>query len=115
MYTLSYKNVIEEDFKAARKNESIAFDKVIELLENGKIAGLQSSETELALDRVRDLWKFFVDDLVNPDNQLPNNTKGTLISIGLWVMREVDKIRYKESEDIDSIIAVNRLIRDGLV
>lgn len=114
MYTLSYSHTIEEDFSTVRRNESIAFNKVIELLENGKGAGLQSSEAELALDRVSDLWRFFVDDLVNPDNQLPDETKGTLISIGLWIMREVDKIRHHESEDIDSIIAVNKLIRDGL-
>lgn len=114
MYMLSYGEMLENDQQVVRSSEKQAFDIVIDLLEDGAEKGLQSEEANLALTRVSELWQFLIDDLIHPDNALPDELRGSLISIGAWILQEAGKIKHGDSEDISGIINVNKLVRDGL-
>ncbi|MBB3808010.1 flagellar biosynthesis regulator FlaF [Pseudochelatococcus contaminans] len=114
MYMLSYGEVVENDPQVVRSSERQAFDIVIELLEDVASKGPESPERRLALTRVMELWQFLIDDLIHPDNALPDELRGLLISIGSWILQETRRVQYGEVEDISGIISVNKLIRDGL-
>jgi len=40
--------------------------------------------------------------------------RAELISIGLWIIKEADRIRQEKATDVDELLAINVLIRDAL-
>jgi flagellar biosynthesis activator protein FlaF len=63
---------------------------------------------------VRRLWAVFIEDLSHPDNGLPDKLRADIISIGLWIVKEADRVREAKSNDVVQLIEVNAMIRDAL-
>lgn len=114
MYQFSYAEVLDEAPAGAREREFQALDRSIELLTAAEKAGLGSRECVEAVLFVRRLWNFFLEDLAGADNDLPKELRAELISIGLWIMKEIDQIRLEKSANFKSLIEVSTSIRDGL-
>jgi flagellar protein FlaF len=114
MYQFSYAEVLDETPQGARQRERQAIDRSIELLRAADKAGPQSRETVEALLFVRKLWGILIEDLAKTENDLPQQLRADLISIGLWVMRESEQIRLEKSTNFKGIIEVSQTIRDGL-
>jgi flagellar protein FlaF len=115
MYQFPYAEVLDETPQSARERERQALERSIELLQAAQAAGARSREAVEALLFVRKLWSFLIEDLAKADNDLPNQLRADLISIGLWIMREADQIRLEKSENFKGIIEVSVTIRDGLL
>ena len=49
-----------------------------------------------------------------PSNELPDQLRGGIISIGIWMMKEIDRVRSGQTDDLTPMIEINQLIRDGL-
>jgi flagellar protein FlaF len=114
MYQFSYAEVLDETPQGARQRERQAIDRSIELLRAAEKAGTQSREAVEALLFARKLWSILIEDLAKQENDLPQQLRADLISIGLWVMREAEQIRLEKSDNFKGIIEVSQTIRDGL-
>ncbi|SDR62880.1 flagellar protein FlaF [Rhizobiales bacterium GAS191] len=114
MYQFSYAEIVEDTAQDCRDRERRAFERAISLLKLGKEKGVRSREAAEALLFLRRLWGALMDDLVSPENGLPQALRASLISIGLWVMKEADQIRLEQSENFDGLIEINQILRDGL-
>jgi flagellar biosynthesis activator protein FlaF len=114
MYEFAYNDVIEDSHKAMRAREQAAMDRVIGMLRAAQEKGPQSRERVDALFYLRRLWMIFIDDLNDPNNELPDQLRAGIISIGLWMMKEIDRVREGLSNDLTPMIEINELIRDGL-
>jgi flagellar protein FlaF len=114
MYQFSYAEVLEDDPLEARERERKALGHAVELLRAAKQSGPESRDGVEALLFVRRLWTVLLDDLANPDNALPETLRASLISIGIWILKQADLVRLDGSRDLDGLIAVNETIRDGL-
>ncbi len=114
MYQFSYVEVLDEAPQQRRQQEREALTSSIELLRLAEKAGPRSRETVDALLYLRNLWSFLLEDLGNGDNQLPEKLRAELISIGIWLMREAERIRKGESEDISGLIEISEIISEGL-
>src|SRR5262245_5007933 len=99
MYQFSYADVLNDSPKEARERERIAIDRSIELLKLAAEKGAGSREAIDALVFVNRLWGTLIEDLARPENELPTPLKADLISIGLFIMREAEKIRQEKSSD----------------
>lgn len=110
----SYDVMIEDSGREARAREQQALDHGIDLLKRLQSGDLQSSDETEALLYIRRLWAFFVQDLANPRNGLPEKLRADLISIGLWIIKEADRIREQKAADVDELVAINIVIRDAL-
>jgi flagellar protein FlaF len=110
----SYDAVIEDSGTEARAREQQALSHGIDLLKRLQDGGLLPSEQIEALLYMRRLWTFFVQDLSSSRNGLPEKLRAELISIGLWVITEADRIREQKATDVDQLIAINAIIRDAL-
>ena len=110
----SYETVIEDSGREARSREQRALDHGVDLLRQLQGGNLKSPEENEALLYIRRLWAFFVEDLANPRNGLPEALRAELISIGLWIIKEADRIRQEEATDVDELVAINIIIRDAL-
>jgi flagellar protein FlaF len=115
MYQFPYAEVLDETPQSARQRERQAIERSIELLRAAEVAGVRSREAVEALLFVRKLWSLLIEDLAKADNDLPNQLRADLISIGLWIMREAEQIRLEKSDNFKGIIEVSTTIRDGLL
>ncbi|MDY8108085.1 flagellar biosynthesis regulator FlaF [Fulvimarina sp. 2208YS6-2-32] len=114
MYQFSYAEVAQDTAADARDRERQAFDHSLALLERAEKNGPRSRDAIEAVYITRSLWAILVEDLGSADNGLPDELRGELISIGLWIMSEAELIRAGKSENFRGIIEVTRMIRDGL-
>ncbi|MEQ8480846.1 MAG: flagellar biosynthesis regulator FlaF [Hoeflea sp.] len=114
MYQFSYADVQEDGVAEAREREREAINHSISLLKAAKAGGIESREAVEAVYFVSRLWVRFVEDLASPDNQLEKELRANLISIGIWVIKESERIRQRESDNFQGIIDISMIIRDGL-
>jgi flagellar biosynthesis activator protein FlaF len=114
MYQFSYADVQEDGVAEAREREREAINHSISLLKAAMANGIESREAVEAVYFVSRLWVRFVEDLASPDNQLEKELRANLISIGIWVIKESERIRQRESDNFQGIIDISMIIRDGL-
>ncbi|WP_102958762.1 flagellar biosynthesis regulator FlaF [Mangrovicella endophytica] len=114
MYQFSYAEVMQDDCVSARDRERQALDRSIELLQRAERSGPRSRDAIEALYVTRSLWSILIEDLAAPGNGLPEQLRGELISIGLWLMREAEAIRLGRSENFKGLIDISTTIRNGL-
>ncbi len=114
MYQRLYDEVVNDSYSVARQREKDLLEKGVKLLSMARVRGAKSMESFEATHFVRSLWAVFVSDLGNDENCLPVELRASLISIGIWVLRELDKIDSGDSANFDGLIEINRMIADGL-
>lgn len=114
MYQFSYAEILEDDPQSSRNREREALDHAIELLKLAKQNGRCSRDAIEALHYVRKLWMILIEDLANPENDLPDVLKADLISVGIWITKEADVISVGKSENFDGLIEICGIVRDGL-
>ena len=114
IYQRSYAEHVTDNATACRDRERLALEHAIQLLCRAEAAGLGSREADDALDFTRRLWKAFVQDLGDPENDLPCVLKAEIISIGHWIIKEAALIRRGESRNFRGLIEICAITRDGL-
>jgi flagellar biosynthesis activator protein FlaF len=114
MYRFSYAEVIEDSSRDCRQREFELFERAILLMKTAEGKPPQSAEMVDAIVYVQRLWTFLIKDLGHPDNGLPDQLKGQLISIGLWVMRETNRVIRGEQKSLEPLIDINAMIQEGL-
>jgi flagellar protein FlaF len=114
MYRFSYAEVIEDSSRDCRQREFELFERAIQLMRAAEGLPSQSPEMINAIVFVQRLWTFLIKDLGHPENALPDKLKGQLISIGLWVMRESDRVVRGEQSSLEALIDINSMIQEGL-
>ena len=114
MFRNAYKDIASDDFTAERANEAMAIDHAISLMKEGQEKGMDSVEAVKARHFVRRLWLYFLDDLTDPGNGLPDALKAQIISIGIWAVKETERIEQGAVASFDDLAGIMKIIRDGL-
>jgi flagellar biosynthesis activator protein FlaF len=110
----AYGMVAEDSSGEARSRERHVLSAGIARLERLQSHVFSSEELVESLLYMRRLWTVFIEDLSHPENGLPEKLRADIISIGLWVVREADRLRDEKSNDVTQLIEINRMIRDAL-
>ncbi|MCQ2005322.1 flagellar biosynthesis regulator FlaF [Rhizobium sp. NRK18] len=114
MYQFSYAEIMEDGVADAKDRERQVLTRSIELLRAAKAAGGYNRDAIEALFYTRRVWIRFIEDLKQPENQLNQELRANLISIAIWILKECDRIRKRETDNFQGIIDVTTIIRDGL-
>ncbi len=114
MYSHSYSESSLDCEAQARGAEAEALGRSMVLLEKAQSKGARSVEAAEALNITRQLWCMLIDDLGKKENHLPPELRASLISIGIWIIKECEIIRQGESENFKGILDVTRMIKEGL-
>lgn len=114
MYQFSYAEIMADDVADSKDRERQVLDKAITMLQAAVRNGRESREAVEALFFTRPVWIAFIDDLRSPENQLPLSVRADLISIGIWVLKEAERIRTRKSDNFKGIADIITIIRDGL-
>jgi flagellar protein FlaF len=115
MYQFAYDEIIAESGDVARSQEAQAFDRANALLQKAESADAHSKAGQDALSFNEDLWMILIEDLSHPDNKLTEALRAQLISIGIWVLKEIGRIRAGQSKSFSAIAEINIIIRNGLI
>jgi flagellar protein FlaF len=110
----AYETVVQDSGREARARERHALSLGIDRLEQLQRGFFSAEDLVESLLYVRRLWAVFIEDLAHPENGLPDKLRADIISIGLWVVKEADRLREEKSTDVIQLIEINRLIRDSL-
>ena len=110
----AYEVVAEDSGREARTRERQALSFGIDRLERLQKGFFSGEDLIESLLYVRRVWTIFIEDLAHPENGLPEKLRADIISIGLWVVKEADRLRHERSNDVMKLIEINRLIRDAL-
>jgi flagellar biosynthesis activator protein FlaF len=110
----AYEVVVEDSGREARTRERQALNLGIDRLERLQRDLFSVEDLVESLLYVRRLWTIFIEDLAHPENGLPENLRADIISIGLWTVKEADRLREERSNDVMQLIEINRMIRDAL-
>lgn len=110
----AYESVVEDSGHEARGRERQALSLGIDRLERLRNERFCIEDLVESLLYVRRLWTVFIEDLAHSENALPDQLRADIISIGLWVVKEADRLREARSNDVMQLIEINRLIRDAL-
>jgi flagellar protein FlaF len=110
----AYDTVVDDSSNEARGRERQALSIGIDRLERLQQGFFSNEDQVESLLYVRRLWAIFIEDLSHPDNGLPDKLRADIISIGLWIVKEADRLREEKSNDVVQLIEVNCMIRDAL-
>ncbi len=114
MQRIQYGDLLEEDQQGARERERVALDQSISLLEQGEAAGVSSTQGAEAIAFTSKLWTVLIEDLADSGNGLPKELRAQLVSIGIWILRDLESARSDAAKSFADVIAVSKAIRDGL-
>lgn len=114
MHQFAYAEVMEDSLADARNREREAFGRSVELLQAAARKNSYSPEAVEAIQFTNKLWSALITDLSSPENQLSEQVRASLISIGMWILAETDKIRRQVSLNFQGIIDITSTIRAGL-
>mgnify|MGYP000898259599 CR=1 FL=1 len=114
MYQFSYAEIMEDGVADAKDRERQALTRSIELLTLARDEQGYTQEAIEALFYTRRVWIRLIEDLKQPENQLDAELRANLISIAIWILKECDRIRKRQSTNFQGIIDVTTIIRDGL-
>jgi flagellar protein FlaF len=114
MYQFSYAEIMADNVADSKDRERQVLEKAITMLRTAERKGRESREAVEALYYTRRVWIALIEDLRNPENQLPVNLRADIISIGIWILKEADKIRLRKSENFKGIADIITIIKDGL-
>jgi flagellar biosynthesis activator protein FlaF len=115
MYQSSYGEVLESASQTVRANERAAILHSIRLLDAAEKAGPGSREAVEALLFLRRLWEFFLTNLASAESQLSEKLRADLISIGISLLKESERIGRRQSADFAPLKEVSQIIADGLL
>ncbi|TPW26904.1 flagellar biosynthesis regulator FlaF [Pararhizobium mangrovi] len=114
MYQFSYAEIQQDDVSEAKDRERQLIDRSIELMRRAQEKGVRSPEAANALFFARRIWVRFIEDLGSSENELDAELRANLISVGIWILKEAEKVRRGEVDDLSGIIEISEIIRDGL-
>lgn len=114
MYQFSYSEVQIDSVADARDRERQLLTRSIDLLAKARDSGPRSVQSVEAIHFLSRIWTTFIEDLGSMENELPNELRANLISIGLWLLREAEQVRQGHSDNFEGLIEVSQIIRDGI-
>lgn len=96
-----------------RRNEYRLMSQITGEMIAARDAGLRGAQLAPALHRNRQAWSTFSSMCAGQGNQLPDDLRARIISIGLWVDKYTSEV-ITGHDTIDDLIVVNRAIIEGL-
>ncbi len=115
MYQHSYAEVMADSAVDARETERQALDAAILRLNRAAETEPGSPEELDAIDFLSRLWAAFIKDLASPGNDLPTETRASLMKTGLGILMEAQRVQLGLSRDFAALAEICGIVRDGLV
>ena len=115
MYQSAYHDIMEAGAASTRMREKEALERSVEVLKQARDVGFRSHRGIEAIYATNRVWSFLIEDLSLSDNELPDEIRANLISIGIHVLKRLADLRGGEAAAADDIIEITEIIQGGLL
>lgn len=114
--SIMYYETIARDYSVNnRRIERDALINAIEAMKSANINGATNVDAIKSCALMQQIWTIMLSDVMNDDNELPIELRARIISIGIWIQKELTLIMSGESQNLNGIIEINHIIADGLI
>ncbi len=114
MFNQAYDDALEDDQKDARADEREIIERSIQMMAHSDQYPEESKSRLAAMYFTHRLWSHFLSDLASDENTSPAETKASLISIGIFILKHIDKMRTAPSVEFRPIREISETIAKGL-
>jgi len=114
MINCAYSDVVEDNQQDARASEREALQRSIQQMQGSNSSLADRQERMRAINYTIRVWNYFLNDLASSENQSTNETKATLISIGIFILRHLDNMRKDDSLQFDVVLEISETIIEGM-
>ncbi len=115
MQNLRYAEMLQDSSDEARERERVALDRSIAMMERAASAEATPADIAGAILFTNKLWTVLIEDLATPDNGLPRELRAQIVSIGIWILRDLERVRNEDNASFVDLLEVSRAIRKGLL
>lgn len=99
--------------ESPRETEYRLFAQVTAAMIEARDKGYTGAKLMESLDWNRRLWSTLAVDCASPDNRLPEQTRAQIISLSIYISKTTSEVMLGRAS-IDDLIAINRIIMEGL-
>lgn len=114
MFTDEYLDISADDQSSRRSSEREVITRTIESMEESDLNPTNMMLRVSTLHFVREVWTYFMKDLASPSNATPNELKASLFSIGIFILKHLEKMRSDAALTFKPLAEISRTIRKGL-
>lgn len=114
MFNQAYTEQMEDGQETARSQEREVLGNSIAMMEASDKEPDHYAKRVEAIYFTTRLWSHFLNDLASKENANSDEMKAGLISIGIYIMQHIEKMRQDRNEGFETIIDVSKTIYDGL-
>ena len=112
--SFSCARVLDDSAQEAPQREGEAFERTVALLKLAEEGEPESSEAVEALFFLQRLWTVLTGHLASDEDALPESLRASLISLGIWIAREIEAIRVGHTRSFLGLIDIHEVICEGL-
>jgi flagellar biosynthesis regulator FlaF len=114
MYSFAYDAVFDDVPQNPAAMRRPRIEDAIELLEAAATAGAQSHEVLEALSSMHRIWPGIIEEMCRPEYHLPQSSRAGLISIGRFILDEVEQVWFGKPANLHSLIAITNALSKKL-
>ena len=114
MFFQAYQEIAQDDQHSARASEHEIIGQSIDAMRACDLNPQNLLERVQTIHFVRDVWTYFLKDLATPENEMADELKASLISIGIFILKHLERMRGEQSVKFEPLIEISQTIRKGL-
>jgi flagellar biosynthesis activator protein FlaF len=114
MYSFAYDAIFDNVSQTPAVPRRPRIEDALELLEAAAAADTPPHQVQEALSHMHQLWPGIIEDMCGPEHDLPPSSRAGLISIGRFVLEEVEQVWFGKQASLQSLIAITDALSEKL-
>ena len=114
MFINEYIDIAADDQATQRANESELLTRTINSMIDSDSNPTDLTRRIKTLHFIREVWTYFLNDLASQENATPAELKASLISIGIFIIKHLEKMRSDTTVTFEPLVEITETIRKGL-
>ena len=115
MYKTLYETIARDSGLNYRRIEHDILISAVREIQSAIEIDPTSIEAIKACATMQKIWAILVIDVMSDNNKLPIELRAQIISVGIWIQREISDIMAGNSDNFVGVIEITQIIADGLV
>ena len=114
MFMQAYEEIISDEQGTTRASEREILQQTISAMEESDNSPDDGLRRVKAIHFVREIWSYFLNDLASSENETSPELKASLISIGIFTIKHLERMRQERTLTFKPLIEISNIIEKGL-
>lgn len=114
MFIQAYNEATEGEQQSVRESEKDIITQTIDMMRHSDENAADKQSRITALHFTMHVWSYFLNDLISDENQTEDQLKASLISIGIFIVKHLEKMRKEPDVEFRPIREISETILEGM-